>query len=408
MQRLIFMPAHHALLFTIALITFDFAAYLTTNMIQPGIVTVMRDLQADISLASASVSMYMAGGIALQWLLGPLSDRVGRRPVLLTGALVFTISCFAMSFASSIEHYLVARFFQGTSICFIATVGYVTVQETFDQNKAIKLMAVISSVVLIAPVIGPLAGSVMIQWISWKALFAIIAVMGLLSWFVLLLYMPETVKSDEKRSFCFSEVSNDFCKVFRDRCFLYGGATISLCYIPVITWVAVSPMILIDKGGLSSIQFAWTQVPIFGAIILANIVVARFITDPAEPRFIWRTVPIQLVGILILVIGNIVFPHLWLWTLIGLSMYAFGAGLVFSALYRLTLFSSNLPSGTASASLNILVLSSSAVSVEVARWVYFNIGIIAFNIVSLIASIAMVLYLSSLLHHLIKVEMSEA
>ena len=90
---------------------------------------------------------YMAGGMALQWLLGPLSDRIGRRPVLLTGALIFTLACFATLFTTSMEQFLAARFVQGTSICFIATVGYVTVQEAFGQTKAIKLMAIITSIV---------------------------------------------------------------------------------------------------------------------------------------------------------------------------------------------------------------------------------------------------------------------
>ena len=61
------------------------------------------------------------------WLLGPLSDRIGRRHVLLTGALVFALSCLSMLFVASIAQYFVARFIQGTSICFISTVGYVSI-----------------------------------------------------------------------------------------------------------------------------------------------------------------------------------------------------------------------------------------------------------------------------------------
>ncbi len=80
-RRAVFFPA--------ALILYDFSAYLTTDLIQPGILHVVRDFNADVALAPASVSLYMAGGMALQWLLGPLSDRIGRRPVLLTGALIF-------------------------------------------------------------------------------------------------------------------------------------------------------------------------------------------------------------------------------------------------------------------------------------------------------------------------------
>jgi MFS family permease len=88
-----FFARHSAtLFFPAALILYDFAAYLTTDLIQPGIIHVVRDFDADVALAPASVSLYMAGGMALQWLLGPLSDRIGRRPVLLTGALIFTLA----------------------------------------------------------------------------------------------------------------------------------------------------------------------------------------------------------------------------------------------------------------------------------------------------------------------------
>lgn len=123
-----------ALFFPAALILYDFSAYLTTDLIQPGILHVVRDFNADVALAPASVSLYMAGGMALQWLLGPLSDRIGRRPVLLTGALIFTLACLATLFTTSMTQFLITRFVQGTSICFIATVGYVTVQEAFEEK----------------------------------------------------------------------------------------------------------------------------------------------------------------------------------------------------------------------------------------------------------------------------------
>lgn len=100
------------MLFPLAMIIYDFSAYLTTDLIQPGIIHIINELQADVTLAPASVSLYMAGGLALQWLLGPLSDRIGRRPVLLTGALVFALSCLSMLFVASIAQYFVARFIQ--------------------------------------------------------------------------------------------------------------------------------------------------------------------------------------------------------------------------------------------------------------------------------------------------------
>ncbi len=101
--------ARHAatLFFPMALILYDFAAYLSTDLIQPGIINVVRDFNADVSLAPAAVSLYLAGGMALQWLLGPLSDRIGRRPVLITGALIFTLACAATMFTTSMTQFLI-------------------------------------------------------------------------------------------------------------------------------------------------------------------------------------------------------------------------------------------------------------------------------------------------------------
>ncbi len=249
--------ARHAatLFFPMALILYDFAAYLSTDLIQPGIINVVRDFNADVSLAPAAVSLYLAGGMALQWLLGPLSDRIGRRPVLITGALIFTLACAATMFTTSMTQFLIARAIQGTSICFIATVGYVTVQEAFGQTKGIKLMAIITSIVLIAPIIGPLSGAALMHFVHWKVLFAIIAVMGFISFVGLLLAMPETVKRGAV-PFSAKSVFRDFRNVFCNRLFLFGAATISLSYIPMMSWVAVSPVILIDAGGLTTSQFA--------------------------------------------------------------------------------------------------------------------------------------------------------
>ncbi|HCB1681184.1 TPA: multidrug efflux MFS transporter MdtM [Citrobacter braakii] len=398
MQRILafFSQRTTTLLFPVALILYDFAAYLSTDLIQPGIINVVRDFNADVSLAPAAVSLYLAGGMALQWLLGPLSDRIGRRPVLIAGALIFTLACAATLLTTSMTQFLVARFVQGTSICFIATVGYVTVQEAFGQTKAIKLMAIITSIVLVAPVIGPLSGAALMHFVHWKILFAIIAAMGLIALIGLALAMPETVKRGAV-PFSARGVLRDFRDVFRNRVFLFGAATLSLSYIPMMSWVAVSPVILIDAGGMSTSEFAWAQAPVFGAVIVANMVVVRFVKDPTQPRFIWRAAPIQLSGLAVLIVGNLLWPHVWLWSVLGTSLYAFGIGMIFPTLFRFTLFSNSLPKGTVSASLNMVILTVMAVSVEIGRWLWFNGGRISFHLLAVAAGIAVVFTLAGLL-----------
>ena len=474
------------LLFPLAMVIYDFSAYLTTDLIQPGIIHIIREFEADVALAPASVSLYLAGGLALQWLLGPLSDRIGRRPVLLTGAIIFALACFSMIFVTSIDQYLIARFIQGTSICFISTVGYVSIQEAFDEKESIRIMAALTSIVLLAPVIGPLAGAGLMNFLHWKLLFAIIGAMSLLAWALLIFNMPETVTSQGRgfrpgevfsefvrafkqpvvltgalalsfsnlpiitivllapvigplagaglmnflhwkllfaiigamsllawallifnmpetvtsqgRGFRPGEVFSEFVRAFKQPVVLTGALALSFSNLPIITWVALSPVILIDDGGMSRGAYAWTQVPVFGGVIIASIIVARFIKDPTSPRFIWRTIPIQLTGLLVLLAGNIAWPHTWWWSVSGTSLYALGTGLLFPVLFRFALFSHSLPKGTVSATINIVALSFMAASVEVARWVYFQAGgRIAFHCLALIAGIVVIMLVSRLL-----------
>ncbi|VUS45783.1 Multidrug resistance protein MdtM [Klebsiella pasteurii] len=385
------------LLFPLAMVIYDFSAYLTTDLIQPGIIHIIRELQADITLAPASVSLYMAGGLALQWLLGPLSDRIGRRPVLLTGAMIFALACLSMMFVTTIEQYFIARFIQGTSICFISTVGYVSIQEAFDEKDSIRIMAALTSIVLLAPVIGPLAGAALMSFMHWKLLFAIIGGMSLMAWALLMFKMPETVKR-QGQGFHPGDVLSDFISAFRHPVVLTGALALSFGNLPMITWVALSPVILIEDGGMSPGMYAWTQVPVFGGLIIASIIVAHFIKDPTSPRFIWRTVPVQLSGLCILLLGNLGWPHVWLWSVMGTSIYALGIGMLYPVLFRFALFSHSLPKGTVSATINIVALSFMAASVELACWIYFQAGgRMTFHCLAMVAGIIVMMLVSRLL-----------
>lgn len=161
--------------------------------------------------------------------------------------------------------------------------------------------------------------------------------MSLLAWALLIFNMPETVTS-QGRGFRPGEVFSEFVRAFKQPVVLTGALALSFSNLPIITWVALSPVILIDDGGMSRGAYAWTQVPVFGGVIIASIIVARFIKDPTSPRFIWRTIPIQLTGLLVLLAGNIAWPHTWWWSVSGTSLYALGTGLLFPVLFRFALF----------------------------------------------------------------------
>lgn len=143
-----------ALLFPLCLVLYEFSTYIGNDMIQPGMLAVVEQYQAGIDWVPTSMTAYLAGGMFLQWLLGPLSDRIGRRPVMLAGVVWFIITCLAILLAQNIEQFTLLRFLQGISLCFIGAVGYAAIQESFEEAVCIKITALMANVALIAPLLG--------------------------------------------------------------------------------------------------------------------------------------------------------------------------------------------------------------------------------------------------------------
>ena len=143
-----------ALLFPLCLVLYEFSTYIGNDMIQPGMLAVVEQYNAGIEWVPTSMTAYLAGGMFLQWLLGPLSDRIGRRPVMLTGVVWFIVTCFTTLLAQSIEQFTLLRFLQGVSLCFIGAVGYAAIQESFEEAVCIKITALMANVALIGSRMG--------------------------------------------------------------------------------------------------------------------------------------------------------------------------------------------------------------------------------------------------------------
>lgn len=285
------------LLFPLAMIIYDFSAYLTIDLIRPGIISIINELRADVTLAPVSVSIYgRRSGAAMA--VGTLSDRIGRRPVLLTGALVFALACVSMLFVTSREQYLVARFIHGTSICFISTVGYVSIQETFGEMDSIRIMTALTSIVLLAPVIGPVAGAALMTFIHWKWLFAILGAFGLVAWSLLLFKMPETIIS-QARGFKPGEVLCYFIAAFRHPVVLTGSLAVAFGNLPKGTVSATLNIMALGIIALSIEITRWVyfhaggRIAFHGAALLAGIAVIILVSRLLKLRRQYQGQPVS-------------------------------------------------------------------------------------------------------------------
>lgn len=370
------------LLFPLALVLFEFAVYLGNDLIQPAMLGVTRDFGVSSSWAPSSMSFYLLGGGCIAWLMGPLSDRIGRKKILLAGVLFFAVTCLLILFTQNIQSFLGLRFLQGMGLTVISAVGYAAVQENFEERSAIKVMAIMGNMTLFAPLLGPLIGSLMIDHMSWHWGFIGIAVLALLGWLGLKVAMPADQKANLTQK-PMSSIWNDFKTVFKNKQFVIMTLALPMACLPIMLWIALSPVMLVENLGFSGMQYGLAQIPVLGALILGSVILMKIIDKYPLGQTILFGLPTMLVGALIILSG-LLMPTYFVWTLIiGMTIMSFGEGICFSVLYRLAMMSSDVSKGTVASAMSMIMMFSYFVVLEVSRMLFEAYDLMAFSLCSL-------------------------
>ena len=370
------------LMFPLALVLFEFSVYIGNDLVQPAMLAITKEFGVSSSWAPSSMSFYLLGGACVAWLLGPLSDRIGRKKVLLAGVLFFVVCCLLILLTQNIESFLALRFLQGIGLTVISAVGYAAIQETFEERDAIKVMALMANISLLAPLLGPVVGAALIDHVSWHWGFIGIALLAFLSWFGLKAKMPESQVSIRKQPL--SHILYDFKQVYKNKRFLGMTLALPMVSMPLMLWIALSPVMLVEELGFSSMQYGLAQFPVLGGLILGNIVLIKIIDKLALGQSVLIGLPIMLLGSLVLVAG-VIWQDYLIWCLIaGMTLLSFGEGISFSVLYRFALMSSEVSKGTVAAAVSMLLMFSFFFIIELVRVLYEEFHLIGYSVSCLV------------------------
>lgn len=376
------------LLFPLAFAFFELAVYIGNDLVQPAMLSVTQGFGVDPHWAPTSMSAYLLGGALVAAIWGPLSDQLGRRKVFLGGAVFFIVCCIGILFTQSIEQFMLMRVLQGTALTLISAVGFAAIQEHYTETQAVKVMALMANITLLAPLLGPVIGAVMIEHISWHWGFVGIACLSSFAVFGLFKHMPETLAVEQRRKRSLLGILQDFKQVLLHRTFVVLALSGPMLALPVMLWIALSPVFLIEGLGLSSGQYALSQIPVLGGLILGNLTVARWVDRLPLGRTVQIGFPFVLAGVVIMGLG-IIWPAYVLWALIvGMSLIAFGEGLSFGVLYRFALMSSPVAKGTVAAAMALLSMTFFSVGIELTKQAYWHWQLLGVWLVSVVGVMA--------------------
>lgn len=211
--------------------------------------------------------------------------------------------------------------------------------------------------------------------------------------------MPETATGRGER-FSIRRLLTDYREVFSNTGVILGSLSIGLITLPLLAWVAQSPVLLIQDAGMTPLKYGWLQVPVFAGLIIGNITLSKISGKVNIRTPVWIGIVPIVLGLAVSAGAALFMVHAWGWIIGGLSLYALGSGLVNAGLYRLTLFSSPTGKGTVAATLGLITIVVFAAGIEVAKQLYFVLGSGMFMLTGMISGATGVLLIAAFLRRI--------
>ena len=222
-----------------------------------------------------TLTVYMLPLAVMSLVQGPLSDAVGRRPVILTGLCVYTVASVGCTFAPNFTTLLVFRALQGVSAGVGMIVGRAVIRDLFEGPQAQKLLSLVTMLFAFAPALAPVIGGWIHVALGWHAVFGFMALFGASLALGTHLTLPETHPLQKRARLHAGALARTAWSVVRHREFLLLATAMGANFAALMSFVGAAPAVVLDHWHLSETQFAYLFIPVIGGLVISAFVSGR-------------------------------------------------------------------------------------------------------------------------------------
>ncbi|MCF8541287.1 MAG: multidrug effflux MFS transporter [Aurantimicrobium sp.] len=364
-----------------------------TDAYLPAFPAMAEDLQVAPSYIGLTLSMFTIGMAVGQFFLGSLSDRIGRKTVIVSGGLLMAVASAIAGFAANADILIALCLFMGFSASAGVVGGRAVVADLTHGEAAVRPFTILGMVVSIGPILGPIGGAALLALGGWRFIFFGLAIFAVVSSVFVALVVPESLARDKRHTGGVAQMFRTAGKVLRDRQYLAFAILIWFGFGMLFTYISTSSFIVEDNLGLPPAAYAAS----FGVngvgLVLAGLITTRLARKVRPRRLIRIGLIAQLAAFATLwavILTGSVSP----WTILPiLFVLASSMGFIFGPATAMAMENVRFASGTALALMGSVQFLAAAVAVTVAGIVNSN----ALISLAEVGSVATLLVLAALI-----------
>ncbi|MDF2367362.1 multidrug effflux MFS transporter [Sneathiella sp.] len=237
---------------------------LSTDMYLPTFPQLAAFFSASAAEVQLTLSIFTFGIGGCQLIYGPLTDRFGRKPIIVAGLFIYVVASFACLFAVNIDQLVILRFIQALGVCAAIVVPRAMVRDLFAREQAAQQLSRMGTIMGLAPAIAPVLGGYIAAFYGWQSVFFVLGLASLIVGLVTLLLVDESLQTKDLNALRPSHIARNYLDLFRHREFLGYALTGGLCFGGLFSFISGSPLVLIEVMGVPAENFGY----FFGIVVL--------------------------------------------------------------------------------------------------------------------------------------------
>ncbi|WP_346286751.1 multidrug effflux MFS transporter [Zoogloea sp.] len=277
---------------------------LSIDLYLPALPAIARGLDATMEAVQLTITVFLAGFSLGMLFYGPLSDRYGRRRVLLGGIGLFVLASLACTLAQAVEQLLLARFLQALGGGAASVLARAVVRDVYAETEAIRKLSLMAMVTAVAPLLAPLLGSVLLDLCGWRGTFAALLAWGGLSLLVVGYRLPETLPASRRGGLSLGSAFAAYGRLLRDPLALGLLLAGGMSFAAMFAYITGGPFYFIALHRFSPLAFSLVFAGNAIGIFCANFLNSRLVRSRGPRAMVGAGSLLGFAGALALAAGS--------------------------------------------------------------------------------------------------------